>query len=286
MLAGHVVENDGRRWQLTLRPGLAWHDGDPVLARDCVASIRRWATNDPFGQALMNATDELSATDDKTIVFRLKWPFPLLPTALGISNFMPAMMPERLAKTPANQKIESMVGSGPFRFKADERVPGSLVAYERFAGYVPNPAGEPDWTAGPKIARLDRVEWWTVPDAASAAAALQTGERDWWYYAPADLLPLLRGNPNVTVAVQDPNGQIPFLRMNFLHPPFSNVAIRQAVLRGDRRAIPGAVRASCGLGTSGEDVDALLTAVRSKSIRSIFCRSVRTLHRSMRHISA
>jgi selenocysteine lyase/cysteine desulfurase len=38
---------------------------------------------------------------------------------------------------------------------------------------------------------------------------------------------------------------------------------RAAVLRGDRSAIPGAVRASCGLGTSGEDVDALLGAVRS-----------------------
>ncbi len=38
---------------------------------------------------------------------------------------------------------------------------------------------------------------------------------------------------------------------------------RAAVLRGDRRGIPGAVRASCGLGTSGEDVDALLGALRT-----------------------
>jgi selenocysteine lyase/cysteine desulfurase len=38
---------------------------------------------------------------------------------------------------------------------------------------------------------------------------------------------------------------------------------RAAVLRGDRSAIPGAVRASCGLGTSGDDVDALLAALRT-----------------------
>jgi peptide/nickel transport system substrate-binding protein len=41
MVAGHVVEDDGRRWNLTLRPGLLWHDGTAVLVRDCVASIRR-----------------------------------------------------------------------------------------------------------------------------------------------------------------------------------------------------------------------------------------------------
>ncbi len=38
---------------------------------------------------------------------------------------------------------------------------------------------------------------------------------------------------------------------------------RAAVQRGDRSAIPGAVRASCGLGTTSEDVDALLDALRA-----------------------
>ncbi len=42
MVAGHQVDDDGKRWTLTLRDGLRWHDGTPVLARDCAASIRRW----------------------------------------------------------------------------------------------------------------------------------------------------------------------------------------------------------------------------------------------------
>jgi peptide/nickel transport system substrate-binding protein len=68
-----------------------WHDGEKVLARDCVASIQRWAKRDPFGTTLMAATDELSAPDDRTIRFRLKRPFPLLPEALGkIPSPMPA----------------------------------------------------------------------------------------------------------------------------------------------------------------------------------------------------
>ncbi len=127
MVEGHRVENDGRLWNLTLRENLFWHDGERVLARDCVASIRRWARRDPFGETLLNATDELSAPDDRTIRFRLKQPFPLLPIALGKASVpVCAMMPERLANTDPFRQVPELIGSGPFRFKADERVPGSL----------------------------------------------------------------------------------------------------------------------------------------------------------------
>src|SRR5579862_1678631 len=100
MLAGFTVEDDGKRWKLTLRDGLLWHDGEKVLARDCVASIRRWQARDGIGSLLKARTDELAAIDDRTIQFRLKKPFQILPYALGkISTPMCAMMPERLAKT-------------------------------------------------------------------------------------------------------------------------------------------------------------------------------------------
>jgi peptide/nickel transport system substrate-binding protein len=71
MVEGHRIDDDGKLWTLTLREGLLFHDGERVLARDCVASIRRWARRDPFGQTLMDVTDELSAPDDRTIRFRL-----------------------------------------------------------------------------------------------------------------------------------------------------------------------------------------------------------------------
>ena len=231
MVEGHVTEDDGRRWTLTLRDGLRWHDNTPVLARDCVASIKRWGTKDVFGQALLAATDELSAPDDRRMVFRLKRPFPLLPDALAKSGvYMPAMMPERLARTDPNTQVTEMMGSGPFRFRADERVAGARAVYERFAGYVPRPSGTADRTAGPKHVHVDRVEWTTVPDPATAAAALQRGETDWWDYASADLLPLLRRNAGIKVEVQDPAGQLAVMRMNHLQPPFNNPAIRRAVL--------------------------------------------------------
>ena len=232
MVAGHTVEEGGKRWALTLRDGLRWHDGEPVLARDCAASIRRWGAKDTFGQTLLAATDELSAPDDRTIQFRLKHPFPLLPDALAKSGvYMPAMMPERLAKTDPTVAVTEIVGSGPFIWQADERVPGARAVWRRNERYVPVPTGVPDYLAGPKVVHLDRVVWTTTPDPATAAAALQAGETDWWEYAAADLLPLLRRNANIVTRVQDPAGQAGLLRMNHLQPPFDNPAIRRVVLR-------------------------------------------------------
>ena len=138
MAEGHRVEDDGKTWLITLRDGLAWHDGEKVLARDCVASIRRWGARDSFGQTLMAATDALDAPDDRTIRFRLKRPFPLLPAALGkAGSNVCVMMPERMAATDPFQQVKEMVGSGPFRFIAKDQVAGSLVAYERNAALCP-----------------------------------------------------------------------------------------------------------------------------------------------------
>ncbi len=231
MAEGHVVENDGRTWTITLRAGLRFHDGEPVRAADCVASIRRWGARDAFGQALLAATDALSALDDRRLRFQLKKPFPLLPAALGKTTVtVPFIMPERLARTDAATQVTEIVGSGPYRFVTGERVAGSRTVYAKFDGYVPRPDGTPSFTAGPKVAHLDRVEWIVMPDAATAAAALQAGEIDWWEQAVTDLLPTLRRNRQIEVSTLESAGFIGFLRFNHLQPPFNNPAVRRAIL--------------------------------------------------------
>ena len=231
MVEGHVIEDDGKRWTLVLRDGLLFHDGQKVNSRDAVASIRRWAARDAFGASLLAATDELSAPSDTHIVFRLKKPFPALPLALGRgSNTMLPIMPERLANTPGSQQVSEMVGSGPYRFLASERVAGSLNAYRRFDGYVPRGSGITSFTAGPKIPTIERIEWHTIPDAATAAAALKNREVDWWEQPTSDLLALLRRDPGLTVEIIDRAGNIGFLRLNSLYPPFDNPAIKHALL--------------------------------------------------------
>ena len=245
MVAGAVTEDDSKLWRLTLRDGLLFHDGSRVLARDCVASIRRWAKRDAFGQTLMGVTDELSAPDDRTIQFRLKTPFPFLPEALGkVGINMLPIMPERLASTDAFKQVTEMVGSGPFRFLADERVVGARAVYAKFDGYVPRADGVASCTAGPKIVHFDRVEWNVIPDVATAAAAMQSGEADWWEQPSFDLMPVMNRAADLKSFVVETTGNIGLLRMNQLFPPFDNPAIRRALLRALNEA--DFMQAICG----------------------------------------
>ena len=247
MVAGHVVENDGKEWTITLREGLKFHDNEPVCARDAVASIRRFSARDAFGQALMAVTDELAAIDDRRFRFRLKKPFPLLPNVLGKTGTpMPCIMPERLALLDPNKQITEMVGSGPFRFLTDEHVSGSRVAYARFEGYVPRADGPATFTAGPKRAWFDRVEWTIIPDAQTAANAMSNGEMDWWQQPTVDLLGQMTKGGKLLSAIIDPAGGIGVMRFNFLFPPFDNPAIRRALL--------GAIdQSDCMIAATGDD---------------------------------
>jgi peptide/nickel transport system substrate-binding protein len=229
MAEGWTVEDDGRTYTFTLRDGLRFHDGEAVLAKDCVASINRWGRRDQFGQELMAVTDELSALDDRRFRFRLKRAFPLLPTALGKENASPCfVMPERIAATDPFTQIREAIGSGPYRFIPGEWVPGAKVAYQRNAAYVPRNE-PPNWISGGRHARVERIEWTIIPDPATANAAMQQGEADFWELPLHDLLPTLRRNRNLVVHVRDQIGTYAMLRFNHLHPPFNNVAMRRAV---------------------------------------------------------
>jgi ABC-type oligopeptide transport system substrate-binding subunit len=117
MAEGAEVLDDGKRWRITLRPGLRFHDGEPVRARDCIASLKRWCAREPFGQLLIRQVDEWRAVDDRTIEIRLKRAFPLLLDALAKpDSSVPFIMPERLAETDPNRGVTEMIGSGPYRF--------------------------------------------------------------------------------------------------------------------------------------------------------------------------
>jgi peptide/nickel transport system substrate-binding protein len=228
MAAGHTMSDDGKQWDIMLRDGLKFHDGAPVLARDCVATIQRWGKRDSMGTALMARADEVSAPSDKTIRFRLRTPFQLLTSALAQVNC--AIMPERLAKTDANTQITEAVGCGPFKYVAAERVAGQRVVFEKNRDYIPRDSGTPSFNAGPKIVYFDRVVWNFVPDPATAAAALQSGEVDWWENPSIDLVPRLKSDDNLVVTVKDTTGEIGCLRFNQLYPPFDKPAVRRAVV--------------------------------------------------------
>jgi peptide/nickel transport system substrate-binding protein len=113
---------------------------------------------------------------------------------------------------------------------ADEYVSGVKSVYQRFAQYKPRDGGTPDWTAGPKITHFDRVEWTVILDPATAAAALQQNEQDWWEYPALDLVDLLKANGKIKVDFTDTSGGMLYMRPNSLQPPFNNPAVRRAVM--------------------------------------------------------
>jgi peptide/nickel transport system substrate-binding protein len=230
MVEAEEVSADGLTWTFRLRPGLRFHDGDPIRASDAVASINRWAARDQMGQMIKAIENGLVAIDDRTFRWALKKPYPKMLLALGkTAGPCCFVMPARVAATDPFRQIGEYVGSGPMRFMRNEWVPGAKAVFEKFADYVPRQ--EPaSWLAGGKNIVVDRIEWITIPDPATAAAALQNGEVDWLEPVLPDLLPVLRKNRNLVIEINDPVGNVGALVMNHLHPPFNDVRARRAIL--------------------------------------------------------
>ena len=229
-MADSKVSDDKLTYTFTLRDGLKWHDGTPVTAEDCVASLKRWGKADGMGQKLMDFTASLEATDAKTITLKLKEPYGLVLESIGKpSSLVPFMMPKRLAETPPGTPIPEQIGSGPFKFVKAEFQPGVKVVYEKNTDYVPRNE-PPSWTSGAKVVKVDRVEWITMADAQTAVNALQSGDIDFLEAPTFDILPVLSANPELTIETLNKLGYQTLGRMNFLYPPFDNVKVRRAAL--------------------------------------------------------
>jgi peptide/nickel transport system substrate-binding protein len=229
-MADWKVSDDKLTYTFTLRDGLKWHDGAPVTAEDCVASLQRWGKRDGMGQKLMTFTASIEATDAKTITLKLKEPYGLVLESIGKpSSVVPFMMPKRIAETPADKAISEQIGSGPFKFVQAEFQPGVKAVYEKNKDYVPRKEA-PSWTSGGKVVKVDRVEWITMADAQTAVNALQSGDIDFMENPSFDILPVLAGNKDLHVETLDKIGLQTVGRMNFLYPPFDNVKVRRAAL--------------------------------------------------------
>ena len=241
MVESYTVSPDKLTYVFVLRSGLKWHDGQPVTAADCVASIRRWASRDSMGQTLTKFLASLDAPDAGTIKLVLTEPYGLVLDSLAkVGAPVPFMMPERIARTPGSEQVKDIIGSGPYKFRADLHEPGVKIVLERFTDYKPR-SEPPSWASGGKIARLDRIEMLGMPDAQTQVSALIRGEVDYLERVPADLLPLLDAKSGAKAEVVSKFGFQAILRMNHLQPPFDNPKVRQAIAKAVDRSMYAAV---------------------------------------------
>jgi peptide/nickel transport system substrate-binding protein len=244
MVSAYDTSPDKLTWTFTLRDGLKWHDGAPVTAAECVASINRWAPRDAIGRMLRAATASMAAKDDKTFSIVLKEPFPLMLPALGKANApLPVMMPMRFASTPGDQRITvPPVGSGPFRFRADLWKSGNSMIIERNPDYVSR-AEPADFLAGGRSVKVDRIDLRVMPDQMTGASALIKGEIDYMQYLPFDALPLLRRARDVKLlgigGIHQFQGNF---RLNHEFPPFNDPAVRRVLWKlADQSSILSAI---------------------------------------------
>ncbi len=227
-----TVSDNKLTWTFTLRDGLEWSNGTPVTSEDCIASIKRWAARDSMGQKLMASVASLEAVDAKTFKMNMKEPYGLVLQSLGKpSSNVPFMMPKKTAETDPMQqiKVEDVIGSGPFVFKADEWKPGEKIVYVKNTKYKPR--SEPaSGLAGGKVVKVDRVEWVWIADVQTQVAALQNGEIDMIESPGHDLLPLLAKDKNIKLVPWNPTGNQYTFRFNSTAKPFDNAKIRHAVM--------------------------------------------------------
>src|SRR5256712_12482590 len=230
MVDKYDVSADKLTYTMTLRDGLLWHDGKPVTAEDCVASIKRWAAKDSMGQKMISFVQDLQVVGPKTFKIVLKEPTGLVLSVLGKpSSNVPFMMPKRVAEIDPSTQISDFTGSGPFVFRKEEWKPGDKAVYVKFPQYKPR-SEAPSGLAGGKVARVDRVEWRAIPDHQTAINALLAGGIDFVEAPPHDLYPVLKADSNVRLVTLNPLGNQYTFRYNTLHKPFDNPKVRQAVM--------------------------------------------------------
>jgi peptide/nickel transport system substrate-binding protein len=228
MVDKETISSDKLTYTFTLRQGLKFHDGSAVTTGDVTASLQHWMDGSATGSELKSRLAAMNVVDPMTFTLSLKQPFGLLEFLLaGAGAPIAGIMRETDATRAPSVAMPNPIGSGPFRYVASQRESGHRVVFDRNADYIPR-TEPPDGAAGARIVKVDRVEWLIMPDPATAANALITGEVDFWDTVPSDVVPFLRQH-GITVRRTASLPSVAWIRPNFELPPFNDARARQAL---------------------------------------------------------
>ncbi|MCC7271922.1 MAG: ABC transporter substrate-binding protein [Alphaproteobacteria bacterium] len=224
------VSPDGLTYTFKLRRNATWHDGKPFTADDVVFSVGEFI---PATHARSKPTFErvkASAPDPHTVVMRLSEPYaPLIRSFDALSAPMVPAHVYRGTDFRANPANQSPVGTGPFKFKEWRK--GEYIHLVRNDAY---------WQAGRPY--LDAIYYRFIPDSASRALALESGQVQLATQTDIEFVDVARLGklPNLKVTTQgwEWNSTISWIEMNIRRKPFDDPRFRRAVLHAlDREFI-------------------------------------------------
>lgn len=216
LLASDYASNeDGTSWELTLRDGVTWHDGQPFTAQDVAFTIDYFKENQQsrFTPQVADVTDV--AVEGNTVTISLAKPNPDFPNR-PLAD-MP-IIPEHIwsgITDPKTATIEQAVGTGPYRVTAYER--DRSYRLEAFDGYA---MGTP---------RVQTLNLPIIPEAQTALSALRTNEiQAVGTGVDANLADEAAKQPDLQVAA-GPLFSSSLLLLNNGVVPLDRVEVRQAI---------------------------------------------------------
>ena len=168
LAAGHTVSNGGRRYTITLRKGVRFHNGKEMTAADVVASLNRWGRM--AGKSLWKSMEVVDSKGPYEVVIHLKEPSAVLPSALAQGGAF--IYPKEVMDATGDGQLKQFIGTGPFRFV--EYKPDRHVRLARFKEYVAR-TEPPNGLGGQRIAYLNELLFIPVPDVAIRLAGVESG---------------------------------------------------------------------------------------------------------------
>jgi len=212
---------DGLTMTVTLREGLVYSDGTPVVAQDAVVTLQRARDEGPFG-AQMASFASAEAVDDRTIVYTLNEPFSCLNNQIVCSENMPLHPHEQVLADPEGYFAKPVSAT---QYVVSDWVPGSPTMVLE---------ANPTYWAGEAV--IKKLTLASATDPISRLLQVTTGAAAMGFDIPASVRADL---PDDVIQIVHPiGGTFWFVIRSDVEGPLGDVRVRKALcLAMDRFAI-------------------------------------------------
>jgi peptide/nickel transport system substrate-binding protein len=209
---------DGMSWTFTLKPGVTFHNGEPLTAATVVTWLGFFTDSD--NSYMTQSIEKAEATGDLTVMLTMKNPDPNLLYNLS-SSFMGVVEPKAFVEMGADYGVTGAVGTGPF--KLESFTIGSETVLVR----------NDDYTWGSSLAenkgpaKIAKVTLREIAEASTAFLELKTGGVDMLMSVPTDFLGELAKEPTITTLTL-PGQEVVYMPINVTKAPFDDIRVREA----------------------------------------------------------